>query len=79
MPFKTKRQKIAAEVRRFSFGQTQINFPTHSTESEKTGESSMLVKKNMANLDYVRGDLFKILLIAMAVVIVQIGLALTLT
>ena len=79
MPFKTRQQKISAEARRFSFALTQIKFPIQKSAESEGGKNDFAVRKNIANLDYVRGDLFKILVIASAVIIVQIGLALTLS
>lgn len=79
MPFKTRQQKIAAESRRFVLSENQIKFePEQKLRQAAKPGMGLDVKKNIADLSYVRGDLLKILLIASAVILTQIGLALTL-
>lgn len=79
MPFKTRQQKIAAESRRFVLSENQIKFePEQKLSQAAKAGTGLDVKKNIADLSYVRGDLLKILLIASAVILTQIGLALTL-
>lgn len=85
MPFKTKRQKIAANARRFELSQSaSVNYDiitgAVSSKSEKDSGADAKAQKGVKaieSLSYVGADLVKILLLASLIFVAQIILALT--
>lgn len=91
MPFKTKRQKLAAAARRFTFSDSGlVSYSQKSSayqvaeevkvQPEKLREEKLAAVKTsggeIENLSYVRADLVKILILASLVVGAQIALSL---
>jgi len=82
MPFKTKREKIAAATHRFTFVQTKaIDYPAKEVinkEKVKTvgfeNQPQISVAKIEANYSYVKGDLTKIMLLTATIIIAQVSL-----
>lgn len=84
MPFKIKRQKLAAAARRFTFSDSGL--VSYQVEEEAKEQPEKLREEKLAavktsggeieNLSYVRADLVKILILASLVVGVQIALSL---
>lgn len=80
MPFKTKRQKMAAVDRRFVFAET----PVLRYGGDSGGKERQLVAekgdraRNIQDLGYLGRDLAKILIFASTIIAAQITLALTL-
>lgn len=82
MPFKTKRQKISASQRRFTFeGAAEINYPSNVKAIKNPAikiTSTKTDSKSIENLDYVRSDIVKILSGASVIILAQLGFSLTL-
>lgn len=87
MPFKTKRQKLAAAQRRFSYSDSgsvtydeQRISGSSRVESRPTSENKPVQAKTkvleIENLGYVRADLVKILITASIIISSQIALSL---
>lgn len=79
MPFKTRRQKLAAAQRRYTFIQSNpISYrnDTQPNLSEKTDVNKTKTDRERIEIDYgyVKKDLLKILLFAGAICLIQISL-----
>lgn len=82
MPFKTKRAKIAAAARRFTFVETKTS--TNQTQgviekeilkaSPLPNQTHSLVKKIEGDYSYVRTDLLKIMVLTAIIIAVQVAL-----
>jgi len=74
MPFKTRRQKIGAMKRRFSFStEGVVNYQTDQEVEKDTGhQSNLKTKKIETKYDYVRNDLLKIIFLAFGIILIQI-------
>ena len=83
MPFKTRRHKLAAAQRRFTFVPSKpisYNRDIQPSQSGSTDVDKTKVESKHIDADYgyVRNDLLKILLFAGAICLVQISLMLIL-
>ena len=84
MPFRTKREKIAAAARRFTFVETKTsaNLTEEVIEKEKLKASPLpnqthnSTKKIEGDYSYVRGDLLKIMVLTAVIIAVQVALVL---
>ncbi|MBI2594073.1 hypothetical protein HYW39_00025 [Candidatus Curtissbacteria bacterium] len=77
MPFKTKRQKIKAAQRRFTFlegGLINYHKTSQKVEGITTKKEAAVSGAIEANYQYVKNDLVRIILFAALVVIGQISL-----
>ena len=84
MPFRTKREKIAAAARRFTFIETKTSTNLAQEVTEKTtlkasplsNQTHNLTKKIEGDYSYVRGDLLKIMVLTAVIITVQVALVL---
>ncbi|MBI3283154.1 hypothetical protein HYZ70_03720 [Candidatus Curtissbacteria bacterium] len=83
MPFKTRRQKLAAAARRFTFSQSGlVSYEVSSgkkeepkTAHEEQPGSFRSPAREIENLSYVRTDFLRILLLATLIIAAQILLS----
>ena len=86
MPFKTKRQKLAAAQRRFTFSQSgsviyKADDTFNPSDSAEQSSAKGVQKAHVAqveNLVYIKRDLLRILAIASFIIIAQLAISLTL-
>lgn len=83
MPFKTRKQKLAARERRFTFSDSGVvswqvkgddNLKMERVEESKNGKMKFSFGE-LENLDYVRNDLLKILALAAVIIVAQVALS----
>lgn len=80
MPFKTKRQKMAAVDRRFVFAETPVGeYGQDIGVQERKPADARDSARNIQDLGYLGRDLAKILIVASVIIAAQITLALTLS
>ena len=74
MPFKTRQQKIAAASRHFTLGDSKIKLPTQEIQRAIPAiKKASTFSQNIQDLSYVKRELIKIFLTAIAIVAIQIG------
>ena len=81
---RTKREKIAAAARRFTFIETKTSTNSAQEVTEKTtlkasplsNQTHNLTKKIEGDYSYVRGDLLKIMVLTAVIITVQVALVL---
>ncbi len=78
MPFKTRRQKISAQERRYVFSDGKVSFQGSSaTQSEKSRTITPVVKSDAENFGETRilkSELSRIIAISFLIIAFQIGL-----
>ena len=80
MPFKTRKHKIAAAQRNYTFAQTKVSLGSLQSDDEASQMELEKVKqkvektngRSIEDLSYIRRDLLKILVMASFIIAVQI-------
>ena len=77
MPFKTKRQKIAASQRRFTFSEGKISLTEKSNQhalpvETSVQKASIISRTQTGDLQYVGRDVLRTIVIAALIVIFQV-------
>lgn len=81
MPFKTRRQKIAASQRKYSFteGGVENSYGLNQRQEIPEKRDNISKMKTIDDTLFLRRDILKIVAISATIVAVQIGLRLTLS
>ncbi|GEM_PF-5828195 len=80
MPFKTRRQKLAAGAKRFSFDleSSTVSYNKNETETINLKKTAKKQDDTSVSLNYVSGELLKIGIIATGLIAIQFVIRFTL-
>ncbi len=78
MPFKTRKRKIKASSRSFTFGEGTVSIVDPEKRSTEVPGLKKSIKAGIEDLSYLRSDLAKIILLSVFIGAAQIALTLTL-